>query len=141
TDLQTHAQYDQCGSVRKTWDAKDTALQNPIQISYLDSFYDGAPRNTYAYPTSMITAVPYSSGLFASTSGLTSSTKYDFNTGRVMSSKDANDQTTSYDYTDPLNRLKLVTRPDAGTTTYVYDVYNGKFYVETLTKQDATRNI
>jgi hypothetical protein len=106
TYLTTHAQYDQCGSVRKTWNARDTALTNPSQISYVDAFSDSVARNTYAYPTSMTTAVPDTNGPYGSNVAFTTSSVYDFNTGKVGSTTDPNSKTTSYDYTDPLNRLK-----------------------------------
>ncbi len=133
----THAQYDQCGNVRYAWDAKG----NQSQISYSDSFSDGMPRNTYAYPTSTTTAVPDPTGAYGSTAAFSTSTVYDFNSGLVTSASDPNGQTTSYTYSDPLNRVKTVTRPDGGVTTYNYGDSLGSLYVETLTKQDSTRNI
>jgi hypothetical protein len=44
--LQTHAQYDLCGNLQKTWDSRDTGLLNPSQITYSHTFSDGVPRNT-----------------------------------------------------------------------------------------------
>src|SRR5207249_2887875 len=139
--LTTHAQYDQCGSVRKTWDARDTTLTNPSQLSYSDAFSDDVSRNTYAYPTSMITAVPDSNGAYGSNAAFETTSVYDFNTGRATSTTDANSKTTSFDYTDPLNRLKTVTLPDGGITTFNYSDTPGNLYIETLTKEDSTRNI
>jgi YD repeat-containing protein len=106
-------------AVRKIWDARDTTLTNPSLVSYADSFSDGTPRNTYAYPTSTTSAVP-DSGLYGSNSAFVTTTVYDFNTGRVMSTTDANAQVTSYDYTDPLNRIKQITVPNGARVRYNY---------------------
>ena len=137
--LLTHAQYDQCGNVRKAWDARDTGLTNPSQVSYFDAFSDGVPRNTYAFPTSMTTAVPDPNGTYGSNVALTTTSVYDFNTGKVASTTDANAKTTSYDYSDSLERLKQVTMPDGGRTTYTYvDVHQCGPFVETRTLLDTT---
>jgi len=90
--LTSHAQYDQCGSVRKAWDARDTGLTNPSQINYLDAFSDGVPRNTYAFPASASTAVPDSTGTYGSNLALTTTNIYDFNTGKIISTTDPNGQ-------------------------------------------------
>src|SRR5260370_5021783 len=137
TYVVTQAQYDQCGSVRVATDAKGSQSQ----VTYLDAFSDGVPRNTYAYPTSVTTAVPDPSAAYGSNVAFTTASVYDFNTGRSMSTTDANNQTTSFAYNDPFNRLKTVTLPDGGTTTYNYSDTPGSPYVETLTKEDSTRNI
>jgi len=50
TYLATHTQYDQCGSVRKIWDAGDTALSNPTLIEYSGDHH--------AYPTTQTTSDP-----------------------------------------------------------------------------------
>ncbi|MGH9872553.1 MAG: RHS repeat-associated core domain-containing protein [Pyrinomonadaceae bacterium] len=141
TYLTTHAQYDQCGSVRKTWNARDTTLTNPTQVSYLDVFSDGLPRNTYAFPTSMTTAVPDPSGAYGSSVAFTATSVYDFNTGNVVSTTDANLKTTSYDYSDPLNRLRQVTMPDTGRVRYNYFNTPGDLYVQVLTDEDSSRSI
>lgn len=144
--LDTHTQYDQCGSVRETRDARN----NVAQTSYEDSF-EGPNQpsgSTYAYPTSTSSAVPDPSGTNGSAAALVSSTKYDFQTGLTTSSKDANSQTTEYSYKDeqnnpdPLNRLRKVTRPDGSWTKYIYndtDEDNDQkidFYLLTQTQQD-----
>lgn len=137
--LTTHAQYDQCGSVRKSWEARDTTLTNPSLVSYADSFSDLTPRNSFAYPTSLTSAVP-DSGQNGSNSAFITTTVYDFNTGRVMSTTDANAQLTSYDYTDPLNRTKQVTAPNGTRVRYNYFDTSGDLHVQVLTDED-TRSI
>jgi RHS repeat-associated protein len=141
TYLTAHAQYDQCGNVRKTWDARDTTLTNPSQISYQDAFSDAVFRNSYAFPTSMATAVPDPNGTYGSSVAFTSTSVYDFNTGKVVSTTDANAKTTSYDYTDPLDRLKQVTLPDTGRVRYNYSDAAGDLYVQTLSDQEFSRSI
>jgi YD repeat-containing protein len=138
TWIYTHAQYDQCGSVRKAWDARDTTLTNPSQVNYKDSFSSGGPRNTYAFPTSTTSAVPDPTGTYGQTTGLVSTAVYDFNTGFVTSATDANGKTTTFEYNDPLNRLKKTTRPDGGWTTVEYSDEPGNTYVCTQTLQQST---
>lgn len=135
TWLATHAQYDQVGNVRAAWDA----LGNQSQVSYTDSFSDSVNRNTYAFPTATTSAVPDLTGNRASNTALTAAMVYDFSTGHVTASTDANGQVTTADYSnDPLDRLKQVNRPDGGRTTYTYvDVHQCGPYVETRTLLDA----
>jgi RHS repeat-associated protein len=132
----SHAQYDQCGQIRKSWDANG----NLSQVDYADAFTD-YPRNTFAYPTTTTTAVPDPTGTYGSTSAFTATAIYDLSTGLPISTTDGNGKTTTFNYDDPLNRIKTVTRPDTGTTTYNYSDTPGNTYVETLTQQDSTRNI
>src|SRR5258705_5180823 len=141
TYLTTHARYDQCGSVRTTWDARDTGLTNPSQISYSDAFSDGTPHNTYAFPTSITTAVPDASNVYGSNVAFTTTTVYDYNTGKAISATDANAKTTSYDYTDSLNRLRQVTLPDTARVRYNYFNPPGDLYVQVLSDEDASRSI
>jgi YD repeat-containing protein len=137
--IQTRVQYDQCGNVRKTWDARDTGLTNPTQISYSDAFSDGVPRNTYAFPTNVTTAVSDPGGIYGSNVALTTTSVYDLNTGKVVSGIDSNAKTTSYDYSDPLDRLKQVTLPDGGRTIYTYvDAHQCGPYAESRTLLDST---
>ncbi len=130
TYLQTHAQYDSAGNVRRGYDANG----NVSTVDYSATYQ-------YAYPTSTTSAIPDPSGVRGSSTAFTTGTAYDFNTGLVTSSTDANSQTTTFDYTDALNRLKKVTSPDGGEITYNYGDTTGNLYVETLTKQDATTTL
>ncbi len=139
--LEAHAQYDQCGNLRKVWDGNGKITET----SYADSFSDGVNRNTFAYATSVTTPIPDPTGAFGSNQPFTSSTVFEFNTGKVITTTDANSKTTSYFYTDDggaldsLQRLRRVTLPDElGETKYEYGDTPGDLYVRTLTKQDAT---
>ena len=70
TYLETHAQYDQLGNLRKSWDAGDVNLLNPAQIDYSSTYQ-------FAYPTTMTSKVPDSSGQFGSSAGFVTTTAYD----------------------------------------------------------------
>ncbi|MGH9765890.1 MAG: RHS repeat domain-containing protein, partial [Blastocatellia bacterium] len=139
--LETHAQYDQCGNLRKAWDAKN----NLSQVSYTDNFSDSVNRNTFAYPTSSTSPVPDASGYYGSNQSFTSSTAYEFNTGKVVTTADANNQTTTYSYhddsgnVDPFLRLRKVTLPGGlGETKHIFGDTPGDLYIRTLTKQNST---
>ena len=114
--LQTHVQYDQCGNVRKIWDARDTTFSNPAQVEYSSLYH-------FAYPTLATSPDPDGSGPLTAH---TTSTEYDFSTGLVTATVDANSQRTTFAYNDPFNRLKQVVRAAtdalvANQTTYEYD--------------------
>lgn len=141
TWLEAHTQYDQCGSVRKTWDPRDTTLANPTQVSYADTFSDNVTRNTFAFPTTVTGPVPDSTGQNGSSVAFTSTSIYDFNTGRAVSVTDPNGKITTFDYTDPLNRLKQVTHPDTGRIRYNYSDTPGDLYVQVFTDIDASRAV
>ncbi len=128
--LQTHAQYDQCGSVRSAWDAKN----NQSQIDYSSTYQ-------FAYPTTTTTAVPDPSGQYGSTSALVTTAIFDSNTGLVLSTTDANSQMTSMAYSDPLNRLTQVTQPNGAHVSYIYSETPNDLYVRVLADEDASRVI
>jgi len=116
TYLTTHTQYDQCGSVRKTWDANDTSLSNPTQLDYSDTYQR-------AYATTQTSPDPDGAGPRLP---LTNSIEYDFSTGLVTAAIDPNSQRTTYAYNDSMNRLTQSIRAATDTsaktqTTYAYD--------------------
>ena len=116
TYVSKHSQYDQCGSLRKNWDARDTSLTNPLQLEYADTY-------NRAYLTSMTSPDPDAAGPLTA---LTASTTYDSFTGLVTAITNPNSHTTTFDYTDPLNRLKQTVRAadDSAAknqTTFNYD--------------------
>jgi RHS repeat-associated protein len=128
--LESHVQYDQCGSPRKMWDARG----NVSEVEYSSNY-------SYAYPTHTISADPDGAGPLIA---LTTDTVYDPTSGAVISTTDANNQITQFRYVDdqdmvdPLNRLRKVIRPDGGWTSYEYGDIIGNLYVLTQTQQDAT---
>ena len=128
--LQAHAQYDQFGNVRNTWDAKGNLSQTTYSSSY-----------SYAYPTTATTAVPDPTGVYGSATALITTAVYNANTGLMTSLTDANNQTTSYVY-DAINRPATITRPSGGgSTSYAYGDTPGNLYVRTQTSLDASRVI
>jgi RHS repeat-associated protein len=141
TWLSSHAQYDQCGNPRKTWDARG----NQSQVDYVDSFSDGINRNTFAYPTHTSSADPDGTGPLTA---LTSDTVYDLTSGVVTSQTDANNQTTTMEYAakDALDndnlllRLTKVNLPGGGWTAYAYGDQPGNLFVMARTALDATRS-
>ncbi len=138
TWLETHAQYDQCGNVRNAWDAKG----NQSQVEY-------ASVNAFAYPTLTRTAVPDPSGQHGSATALVSTSAYDFASGAVVSTTDANNQTTTLEYAafdvlsnaNTLRRLTRVNRPDGSWSAYGYNDDPASLSVLTRTSFDSTRSL
>ena len=130
--LVTHTQYDQCGSIRKLWDARDTALANPTQIEYSADFHR-------AYPTTNTTADPDGGGAL---SALVKTAEYDLSTGLMTAKVDANNQRTTFSYDDPLNRLKQVVRAatDAVSKSQTSYAYNDSARTVTVTSDLVTFN-
>ncbi len=138
--IETHAQYDQCGSLRFATDARGKVSET----IYTDAFSDSVNRNTFAYPTQVKTPVPDPTNVYGTNAQLTSSTVYEFKSGKTTSTTDANGQTTSFSYlesanVDALIRLRKVTLPASqGETLYNFGDYPGDIYISTATKQDAS---
>ena len=128
TWISVHVQYDQVGNAVNVWDAKG----NLSQISYSSTY-------SYAYATQTTSAVPDPTGFFGSNFALVTSTTYDFYTGLITSSTDANNKTTTFEYNDPLNRQTQVNLPDGGRTRKIYvDAHVCGAYVETKTLLDSS---
>jgi len=114
-------------------------LGNFTQSSFGDSFSDGLPRNTYAFLTSTTSPIPDPTGQFGSSTSLVSASVYDFSTGLVTSTTDHNSKTTTFEYSDVLDRITRANFPDGGRTTYIYvDAHQCGPYVETRTLLDST---
>src|SRR5690606_25479083 len=107
--VETHAQYDNFGNLRKAWDSNGNLAQTDFTSTY-----------GYAYPTSTTTPVPDPTGTHGSNAAFTTTTTYDYNTGLPLSSADINDQTTVIDYEDPLLRPTKVTAPNGHQTVTEY---------------------
>ena len=137
TWLSAHAQYDQFGNIRKSWDAKDTSLSNPTQIEYSSTY-------NYAYPTTITSADPDGGG---PATALITTAIYDFTSGLVTATTDANNKTTTLEYaatdvlgnSNSLRRLTRINRPDGGWTAYGYSDQVGNLFVLTRTALDASR--
>jgi RHS repeat-associated protein len=124
--LETHAGYDRFGNAVKAWDARGNASEVKFSADY-----------KYALPTQTISADPDGAEPL---SPLTTSTVYDFPSGVVTDTYDANNRHTHVDYeTGPgkLDRLKRVTRPDGGWTKYEYGDDIGNLYLRTRTLREV----
>ena len=146
--LTTTSAYDIAGNVVSKTDPKGYTTQT----TYGDSFCNGSTcggtytPNTYAFATSTTSPVPdvstaygYTAGTFGSVYSFTTSTVYDFYTSLTYSTTDANNQTTTVEYGDPLNRPTAQIRPDGSRTDVEYYDTVGNLYVRVLTDLDASR--
>ena len=107
--IETHAQYDNFGNLRKAWDAKGNVSETEYSSVY-----------QYAYPTLDRTPIPDPTGLSGSNTAFTSSTVFDPTTGLPTSATDANGQTTTIEYNDPLLRPTRTTAPNGVQTITEY---------------------
>jgi YD repeat-containing protein len=135
-------QYDAAGNPVVSIDP----IGNKTTFGYTDSFCNGVTcsgsynPNTYAFVTSSTSPVPDPTGQYGSTTALVTSTSYEFWTGQVASSTDANNNTTTFQYNDPRDRLKTVIRPaGGGRTDFEYGDTVGNLFVRTLADLDASR--
>ncbi len=128
--LESHAQYDNFGNMRKAWDARG----NLSQVDYANVYQ-------FAYPTQTISAVPDASGMYGATQSLVTNTTYDATTGLVTQATDANGTVMSIEYVNPytgqldaFNRPTRVTRASgtgaASQTLTTYDDVNRTITVE-----------
>ncbi len=135
-------QYDIAGNVIADIDG----IGNQLTLSFADSFCNGLTcggtftANTFAFATSTTTPVPDPTGLHASMTAFSTSAVYDFWTGQLTSTTDANNQLTIIQYNDPLDRLTAIIRPSAGgRTDYEYGDTIGNIFLRTRTDIDASR--
>ena len=106
--LTSYYTYDIAGNI--------TATQDPRCVEHIYGYVDAG--NTYAFPTSVTS---YTSLCAQGGATLTASATYDYNIGKAISTTDVNGETTHYYYSDLLNRLTSVRRPDGGSTTITYN--------------------
>jgi RHS repeat-associated protein len=94
--LETHAQYDNFGNLRKAWDASGDITK------YVETEY--SPDYAYAYPTKVISPAPEPTNVHGTNSTSSVETTYDLTTGLVLSVKDDFGQILKTEYNDPLLR-------------------------------------
>jgi len=146
TWIETHAQYDQAGNVVKAYDAHEETA--PVHGRVTESVFTSSYR--YAYPEQVKSPAPDPApdpaiGPQGSSVPLVTLTSYDFNTGLVTSTSDANNQITSFSYVDQngvpdaLNRLRKMTGPDGSWKTYDFGNVPNNFYIHTRTALDVSR--
>lgn len=106
--------------------------------------YSGAGsggNHDYAYPISVTSG--------SSSTTLTTSATFDYSSGLLATSTDANSRVTTYSYDSDSLRTGTIQRPDGSTTTYYYGSAlqgnsgtNGlHYFINTGTKLDATRYV
>ena len=139
TWLESRARYDAFGNVVEATDARG----NVSQIRYDDNYADGINRNSAAFPTRTISAIPGGSG---STTAFETTVKYDFNTGLPTSTIDANNLETRLEYNDPLLRPTRMQHyfgglPVGAATETVYGAGTSDTtrFVKSRTQIDETR--
>ena len=126
--IETHAQFDNFGNARKAWDARG----NLSEVEYSSTY-------KYAYPTKTISSVPDSTGTNGASTAFETTSVYDLNTGLVLSTTDANGQTSTMEYNDALLRPTKVIPPTGGAQTVMeYTDTPGAMKVVTKTQIDAT---
>ena len=139
--VETHSYYDVYGNAKKTVDAN----QNESLMFYSTDY-------ACAYLTGTSSPVPDLYGTYGSSSALTTSMTYDFNTGLPLTTVDVNAQTTQMSYadpvtgfTDPLLRIRKVTAPNGHQTITEYGAPDSsgilplnQRYVKVKTQIDGT---
>lgn len=126
--VETHAQYDNFGNLRKSWDAKGNLSETEYSSTY-----------NYAYPTKVKSPAPDPSGQNGSSVPFETTSTYDFNTGLTLISTDANGQTSTMEYNDSLLRPTKVIPPSGGAITeMIYNDAPGNIWVKTKSQIDST---
>ncbi|HXQ38626.1 MAG TPA: RHS repeat domain-containing protein, partial [Anaerolineales bacterium] len=135
-------QYDIAGNVVASVDG----LAKVATHTYGDSFCNGSTcggsftANTYAFMTEVTSPIPDPTGQHGSTAAFATTQIYDFWTGNVTSRTDPNNQTTTFEYNDALDRQTAVLRPSGGgRTDFEYGDTAGALFVRTLSDLDTTR--
>jgi RHS repeat-associated protein len=138
TWIQTHAQFDQLGNVRRSWDA----LGRLTETDYTDAFTDQINHYTFALATQLTLPIPDSSNVHSSNTAFVSTVVYDYSTGHIKTSTDAAGQTTTYEYNDVLDRLKkVINPPGGGWNSFDYGDSVGNLYVKSTIAFDETHNV
>jgi RHS repeat-associated protein len=117
TWIETHAQYDNFGNLRKAWDASGDASR------FVETIYENTTEKPYkfAYPTKMISPAPDPNDTgHGSPANSEVSTLYDFNTGLVKNVTDANGQVTTTEYEDSMLRPTKVIAPNGAQAISIY---------------------
>lgn len=144
--IETRTQYDQFGNPVYQWDANQiaanhTGTQYATHTEYTDSTHD----YKYAFPFRVTTPAPDPSNVTGSNTGFVTTSTYDLNTGLVLTITDANGQTTTMEYDDPLLRPTKVI-PPGGKAQVVTEYCDGQggspcsgaIYVRTKTQVEAS---
>lgn len=122
--LETHAQFDQFGNPRKSWDTSGDSSRF-VETEYSADYQ-------YAYPTRVIAPAPDPNNTGHGTNQTSQATTvYNFYTGLPVSVTDDFGQTTTTEYNDVLLRPKRIIPPaGAGQTIFEYGDTVGNLYVK-----------
>ncbi|MBE7516920.1 MAG: RHS repeat protein [Chloracidobacterium sp.] len=125
----THAQYDNFGNQRKSWDGRGHLSQTDYSQTY-----------AYAYPTGTVTQIPDPLGKKGSMISFTTEMTYDYDAGLPLTATDVNGQVTTLEYNDPLLRPTKVTAPNGQETITEYGagVNEATRYVRSRVQIDST---
>ncbi|MBK7802119.1 MAG: RHS repeat-associated core domain-containing protein [Chloracidobacterium sp.] len=143
--ISTHAKFDSYGNQVETTDARG----NVSRTEYSDNFSDGIVRNSFAFPTKTISAIPDPSGTYGSITAFETTVKYDFATGLPISTTDANGRETRIEY-DPVTLRLLRTKyyhsgiQIGGTSEVSYNDEPGNIWIKNrtqITSSDWTQTI
>lgn len=112
TWLESHAQYDNFGNLRKAWDASGDTSKF-VDTQYSSTF-------GFAFPTTVISPAPDPTNTNGTNQATTTNNDYDLPTGLPLGSTDEFGQTIKTEYNDPLLRPKRVygynfTAPEVAT--------------------------
>ena len=107
TWLESHAMFDNLGNTRKVWDTSGDPNR------YIEAQYSSEYK--YAYPTKTLSKAPDPAGTSGTSEGSEISRVYDFHTGLLLSVTDANGQTATNEYNDPLLRPTRIVPPAGGS--------------------------
>ncbi|HKQ05090.1 MAG TPA: hypothetical protein VJ464_08170, partial [Blastocatellia bacterium] len=131
--ITTSLQYDIAGNVVQTTDGRGKASV----IEFASS------SNTYAFATTVKSAVPDATGQHGSTQQFITQYDYDLASGLLKTITNANGQVTTASYAnDPFDRLKGITPPaGGGQKSFFYSDTPGNLYVQTQQQQDASTTL
>jgi RHS repeat-associated protein len=130
--LETHAQFDKFGNLRKQWDASGDVSK------FVETVYEDTTSNPYkfAFPSKVISPVSDPTGVHGSSTSSQTTRTYDPVTGLLLSATDANGQTSTLEY-DYLLRPKKSTAPQGGGTIETeYSTTPGNLYIKVKTQLD-----
>ncbi len=116
-----------------------TSMLDPRGVKRLWGYSDSGTgaASSFAFPTSITSYTAVNGGGTPFTANLT----WDYNIGKPLSTRDINGNTSTYDYSDGLDRLVQVTKPDGGQAAFAYSDAPGAISVTSTEKQDSSTNI
>lgn len=130
TWIQTSNQFDQFGNQVKAVDA----LGRAVEVEF-------SPTYQYGFRTKITTPSPDPTGWRGSSQGFTTTSAFDFFSGAVISTTDANGNTTTFQYNDPMDRLTRTDFPDGSWSTQEFGDNPGNLFRRAEASFDSTKTI